>query len=42
MTMEIHSLYRLSFGTVGTITSLMDGWIDEDKFPRYMRTVPKA
>jgi hypothetical protein len=42
LTMETHPLHGLSFGAVGTITPLVDGWIDESRLPCYMRAVPKA
>jgi hypothetical protein len=36
------SLNRLNFGAVGTITLLVELWVDEQKLPKYMRVVPKA
>ena len=40
--MPEHPLDGLSFGVVGTITPLVDIWVDEGRLPRYMRAVPKA
>jgi hypothetical protein len=31
----------LSFGVVGTITPLVDLWLDGRRLPNYMRAVPK-
>jgi hypothetical protein len=31
-----------SFGSAGTITPLVDLWVDEGRLPRYMRAGPKA
>lgn len=40
--LEGHPLDRQSFGVVGTITPLVDLWLDEGRLPTYMRAVPKA
>jgi hypothetical protein len=37
-----HPLHGFSFGVVGTITLLVDGWVDEGRLPHYMRVVPKT
>ena len=37
-----HPLADVSFGVAGTITPLVDLWIDEGRLPGYMRSVPKA
>ncbi|WP_043367484.1 hypothetical protein [Belnapia sp. F-4-1] len=37
-----HPLHGHSFGVAGTITPLVDLWVDERRLPRYMRAVPKA
>jgi hypothetical protein len=39
---EAHPLHGFSFGVVGTITPLVDGWIDKGQLPHYMRAVPKT
>ncbi|MBL6082643.1 hypothetical protein JMJ56_32275 [Belnapia sp. T18] len=31
-----------SFGVAGTITPLVDIWVDEERLPRCMRAVPKT
>jgi hypothetical protein len=36
-----HPLTGMSFGLVGTITPLVDLWLDEERLPSYMRAVPK-
>jgi hypothetical protein len=40
--MEGHPLHGSSFGVVGTITPLVDLWVEERRLPSYMRAVPKA
>ena len=35
-----HPLTGRSFGVVGTITPLVDIWLDEKRLPDYMRAVP--
>jgi hypothetical protein len=37
-----HPLTGMSFGVAGTITLLVDFWLDEGRLPAYMRAVPKA
>jgi hypothetical protein len=32
----------MTFGVVGTITTLVDLWLDEGRLPRYMRAAPKG
>jgi hypothetical protein len=34
--MPEHPLHGLTFGAVGTITPLVDLWIDKDRLPSYM------
>jgi hypothetical protein len=41
LVMEGHPLDGLTFGVVGTITPLVDGWIDADRLPDFMRAVPR-
>ena len=36
-----HPLNGSSFGVVGTITPLIDLWVEEKRLPGYMRAVPK-
>lgn len=40
--MEGHPLDGQGFGVAGTITPLVDLWVDEGRLPRYMRVVPVA
>ena len=40
--MEGHPLDGHGFGAAGTITPLVDLWLNEGRLPRYMRAVPKA
>ena len=40
--MPAHPLHGRSFGVAGTITPLVDLWLDEGRLPGYMRVVPKA
>jgi hypothetical protein len=37
-----HPLTGMSFGVAGTITPLVDLWLDEGCLPAYMRAMPKA
>jgi hypothetical protein len=37
-----HPLAGMSFGVAGTITPLVDLWLDEGRLPSYMRASPKA
>jgi len=37
-----HPLHGSSFGAVGTITPLIDLWVEEWRLPGYMRAAPKA
>jgi hypothetical protein len=39
--MDGHPIDRLTFGVVGTLTPLVDGWIDSDRLLSYMRAVPR-
>jgi hypothetical protein len=40
--MESHPLHGLTFGVAGTITPLVDSWLDHGRLPDYMRAVPKG
>jgi hypothetical protein len=40
--MPAHPLHGHSFGVAGTITPLVDLWLDAGRLPRYMRAVPKG
>ncbi|WP_090665272.1 hypothetical protein [Belnapia rosea] len=40
--MPDHPLHGRGFGSVGTITPLVDLWVDERQLPKYMRVVPKV
>ena len=40
--MEEHPLHGATFGVPGTITPLVDLWLDERRLPGYLRLVPKA
>ena len=40
--MEGHRLHGSSFGVAGTITPLIDAWLDKGRLPSYMRAVPKT
>ena len=40
--MEGHPLHGSSFGVAGTITPLIDAWLDEGRLPSHMRAVPKT
>ena len=40
--MDDHPLHGSSFGVVGTITPLIDLWVEERRLPAYMRAVPKT
>jgi hypothetical protein len=38
--MDGHPLHGHTFGVVGTITPLVDLWLDERRLPDYMRAAP--
>jgi hypothetical protein len=40
--MEGHPLDGWTFGVVGTVTPLVDLWVEERRLPAYMRAVPKT
>jgi hypothetical protein len=40
--MPDHPLHGRGFDRVGTITPLVDLWLDERRLPKYMWVVPKA
>ncbi len=40
--MEGHPLDGVTFGVVGTITPLIDIWLDEGRLPAHVRAVPEA
>ncbi len=40
--MDGHPLDGVSFGVVGTITPLVDLWVEERRLPAYRRIVPKG
>jgi hypothetical protein len=37
-----HPLHGIGFGVVGTITPLVDVWVEEQRLPKYMQVVPVA
>jgi hypothetical protein len=39
--MEGHPCNGATFGAVGTITPLVDLWVEEGRLPSYMRAVPR-
>lgn len=39
--MEGRPLHGATFGVVGTVTPLVDMWVEEGRLPSYMRPVPK-
>jgi hypothetical protein len=39
--MEGHPCSGATFGAVGTITPLVDLWVEEGRLPSYMRAVPR-
>ena len=39
--MEGHPLHGATFGVAGTVTPLVDLWVEERRLPNYMRVVPK-
>ena len=41
LTMRDHPLNGTTFGVVGTITPLVDVWLDEGRLPRHIRQRPK-
>ena len=40
--MEGHPLHGHTFGAPGTVTKLVDRWVEEGRLPDHMRLVPKA
>ena len=42
LTLDGHPLTGMTFGVAGTITPLVDLWLDEERLPDYMRASPKA
>jgi hypothetical protein len=40
--MEGHPMEGMTFGAPGTITRLVDLWVEERRLPDYMRLVPKS
>ena len=40
--MEGHPLNGSSFGVLGTVTPLVDLWVEEQRLPSHMRAVPKS
>jgi hypothetical protein len=42
LTLDGHPLTGSTFGFAGTITPLVDLWLDEQRLPSYMRAVPPA
>ena len=40
--MEDHPLHGATFGVPGTITPLVDLWVEERRLPSYMRAVPRT
>ena len=40
--MPDHPLHGSTFGVVGTVTLLVDLWVEERRLPGYMRAMPKA
>jgi hypothetical protein len=38
--MDGHPLHGMTFGVVGTITPLVDLWLEERRLPDYTRAVP--
>jgi hypothetical protein len=41
LVMEGHPLDGLTFGAVGTVTPLIDGWVDAGQLPSFMQAVPR-
>jgi hypothetical protein len=39
--MEGHPLHGATFGVVGTVTPLVELWVDERRLPPYMCAVPR-
>ena len=39
--MRDHPLNGATFGVVGTVTPLVDVWLDEGRLPQYIRQRPK-
>lgn len=42
LAMEGHPLDGWTFGVVGTVTRLVDIWVDEGRLPEYMRAAKPA
>jgi hypothetical protein len=42
LAMAGHPLDGITMGVVGTLTPLVDLWIEEKRLPHWMRAVPKA
>ena len=42
LSMEAHPLHGLTIGAVGTVTPLLDLWLNEGRLPANMRAVPKG
>jgi hypothetical protein len=40
--MEGHPLHGMTFGVVGTVTPLVDLWVEERRLPDHRRVVPKG
>ena len=40
--MEGHPCHGMTFGVLGTITPLVDLWLDEGRLPDYMRVVERG
>ena len=39
--MEGHPLHGMTFGVVGTVTPLVDLWVEERRLPDHMSAVPR-
>jgi hypothetical protein len=42
LTLDRHPLKGMTFGVAGTITPLVDLWLEEGRLPDYMRAAPKV
>jgi hypothetical protein len=42
LTLDGHPLTGTTFGVAGTITPLVDLWLEEGRLPSYMRPMPKV
>lgn len=40
--MEAHPFHGATFGVPGTVTPLIDLWLDEGRLPNHVRAVPKT